>query len=127
MYRASNLQTKESKEFDFEDDETLQAAREAAVDLCIEWKNSSTRKRDYSGIRLELLVRVVEKNYDIESMTILTGRRMHTPEILEALWYEARVLKDWGLEFEKILMTLSPEKRGYIVQYKFSSLYYFTS
>lgn len=89
----------------------------------------------YEGVKLylvfceydEMLENDNRPNPEVRFIEILSGKRMHTPDILSALDFEARVLQGNCGESFPIMETSSGDEKHIAVNQFFVTLYYFTA
>jgi hypothetical protein len=62
-----------------------QVARASAIELARIWKEESDLEESYDGIMLEMSYGIEGNPEHTFQIDLLTGRRMHSPEITQAL------------------------------------------
>jgi hypothetical protein len=102
-------------------------ARKKAIEQALLWKNSSDKKDNYLGIKVELVLTNLIEKTNVKIFTILSGNRMHSPEITKVLWEEAELMNTMGYSYDiTILEDQNGQQRPVLSDY-YIALYYFTT
>ena len=102
-------------------------ARNKAIEKACSLRESSDQKNKYAGIELRIkIVNQVDPS-KLETFTLLSGKRMHSPEITEILWQEANLMRKMGYSFDAVNLMDENGKSDYVVCDHHIKLYYFTA
>lgn len=124
-YIAAKSRINELKEYCI-DTYGHRGARSKAIKKVMDWKKASTLKRKYQGISLTLIYRIDGDCEHAFFVQILTGTRMHTSAIVQALADEATALDCQNYSYEPA--TLQHDgAHCTILNDKHLGLYYFTT
>lgn len=124
-YTAANKHTDEVCEYDA-DIFGWEDARLSAIELAKLWKEDSGLEKSFDGIQLFLRYGIEGNPEHTFIIALLTGNRMHSPEITQALWDEATALISMGYNFESTILRNEKGIESEIVTDRYSELYYFT-
>jgi hypothetical protein len=125
-YTAANKHTDEVCEY-HADTFGWQDARIAAIELASLWKADSELENSYDGIQLHMTYGIEGDSEHTFIITLLTGQRMHSPEITQALWDEATALNYMEYNFDSTVLKDEKGAQSEVVTDKFIKLYYFTA
>jgi hypothetical protein len=124
-YTVANQNTKEICEYPT-DSFSWEEARFSAIELANLWKEHSDLEDAYQGIQLWLTIGNDDQSEHKKIIHLLTGSRMNTPSIVQALWNEGDALIQMGYQFDKTMLTDDKGVSSIVNSQKMVNLYYFT-
>jgi hypothetical protein len=124
-YSVANKNTNEFLQF-CTDRLDWKEARRSAVESAILWKQESKLENKYQGIQLWLTYGIKDNPEHTSLIHILTGERMHSPEITQALWDEGAALNYMGYKFDAIRFGVGGFSLDAVIDSN-TRLYYFTA
>ncbi|MFN4915333.1 MAG: hypothetical protein ACK5FT_08455 [Sphingomonadales bacterium] len=125
-YTVANMNTKEICQY-HTDSFPWEEARSSAVALALLWKEHAEQENKYQGIKLWLTYGIEDNSDHTFMIHLLTGDRMHSPEITQALWDEATALTYMGYHFDATRLTDVDHISSDVVTDSHIALYYFTA
>jgi len=125
-YAVANVNTNEMCHFNLVKHQ-WEEARNSAIAKAMFWKEQSELEEKHQGIQLWMRYGIEANPDHVFMINLLTGDRMHSPEITQALWDEATALDFMGYLYDATTLEDENGVSSNVVTESHITLFYFTA